>query len=93
LLDLELVREVCLDFTEEVLVKRALQGDSDSYSSLDAKISEITETRNALASQMADELNDAEFHGHHISDTRAGALIFPANALAEYVNSLAEGDE
>jgi len=42
---------------------------------------------------MADELNDAEFHGHHISDTRAGALIFPANALAEYVNSLAEGDE
>ena len=28
-----------------------------------------------------------------ITDARAGALIFSANALAEYVNSLAEGDE
>ena len=53
----------------------------------------MTEKRNALAEQMSDELNAAEFHGHHISNTRAAALISAANALAEYVNSLAEEDE
>ena len=72
---------------------RALKGDAETYSSLDAKIAQITETRNALAEQMSDELNAAEFHGHHISNTRAAALISAANALAEYVNSLAEEDE
>lgn len=33
------------------------------------------------------------FQGHHISDSRADALISAANALAEYVYSLAGGDE
>jgi len=53
----------------------------------------VTEKRNALAEQMSDELSAAEFHGHHISNTHAAALISAANALAEYVNSLAEEDE
>lgn len=72
---------------------KALKGDADTYSSLDAKISQITDLRNSLAGQMADELNDAEFHGHRISGNRAQALISAANALAEYVNSLGEEDE
>ena len=72
---------------------RALKGDAETYSSLDAKIAQITETRNALAEQMSDERNAAEFHGHHISNTCAAALISAANALAEYVNSLVEEDE
>jgi hypothetical protein len=72
---------------------RALKGDAETYSSLDAKIAQITETRNALAEQMSDELNAAEFRGHTISNIRAAALISAANALAEYVNSLAEQDE
>lgn len=72
---------------------RALEGDAATYTSLDSKISQITRTRNALASEMAEELNDAEFQGHHISDSRASRLISAANALAEYVYSLAAGDE
>jgi hypothetical protein len=72
---------------------RALKGDSDTYNNLESKISQVTLVRNSLAGQMAGELNAAEFHGHRISDARAEGLISAANALAEYVNSLAEGDE
>jgi hypothetical protein len=37
----------------------------------------------------ADELNAAEFHGHHISEHRERILVFEANLLADYVNWLA----
>jgi hypothetical protein len=51
------------------------------YRQLEGLIDEWTERRDALASQMKEMLEDAEFKGDPIDDDRAERLIFQANVL------------
>ena len=50
----------------------------------------ITDSRDQLAGQMAEELDAAEFHGHEISAGRAHELTSAAVNLAAYVEALDE---
>jgi hypothetical protein len=50
----------------------------------------ITEVRNALAEAMFDRLSAAELGGKHVSQGEEHTLVRQAEALVDYVNSLAE---
>jgi hypothetical protein len=51
----------------------------------------ITAERDALAARMFDRLSAAEFGGKHVSNGEALTMVRQANALVDYVNSLAAG--
>ena len=66
----------------------ALVGDDQTYATLENQITSITAQRNAIASQMLQLLNDAEFNGKRINESSAERLIDQANRLLEQVRSL-----
>lgn len=63
--------------------------DDSKYVQLENQISQITSARDALATQMANVLDGAEFHGKSIDPFEADILTFQANLLTGYVNFLA----
>jgi hypothetical protein len=71
---------------------KALAGDDETYSALEAKLVSITATRDALAGQMLNLLEGAEFGGAPIAAGTANNLIQQANDLLETVSNLAHGD-
>jgi hypothetical protein len=69
----------------------ALAGDDATYNSLENQLQLITAERDALAARMFDRLSAAEFGGKHVSNGEALTMVRQANALVDYVNSLAAG--
>ena len=69
--------------------RRALAGDDERYSDLEAKIAGITSIRDLLAGEMLERLEDAEFNGKKISEWEEQKLVHEADELLEYVKDLA----
>lgn len=63
--------------------------DDSTYAGLEDQISQITAARDALATQMANALDGAEFHGKSIDPFEADILAFEADVLTDYVRFLA----
>lgn len=61
-----------------------------TYASIEGQIDNLTNQRNALASQIVSLLNGAEFNGHTFSDSQAQALISQAQALMAQAHTLAQ---
>jgi hypothetical protein len=72
---------------------KALAGDDETYSGLETKLAAITTARDALAGQMLNLLDGAEFGGAPISPTEAQTLVNQANELRETVADLANDGE
>lgn len=70
----------------------ALAGDDQTYATLENQITSITAQRNAIAGQMLQLLNDAEFNGKRINEGASERLIDQANQLLEQVRSLSGGN-
>jgi len=58
-----------------------LAGDDATFAAVDAEIATLTSVRNAIAGQMIDMLEAAEFNNTPINNQAAEALIAEANAL------------
>jgi hypothetical protein len=69
----------------------ALAGDNTTYDNLENRLRLITAFRNSLADEMLERLTDAEFRGQRIHGEEARGLVEQANALVDYVNWLAAG--
>jgi hypothetical protein len=69
----------------------ALAGDDATYNKLEGQLQLITAVRDELAASMFDRLSAAEFGGKHVSHGEALTMVSQANALIDYVNSLAAG--
>jgi hypothetical protein len=67
----------------------ALAGDDATYNELENQLQLITAERDALAAKMLDRLSAAEFGGKHVSHGKEQTMVRQANALVDYVNSLA----
>ncbi len=62
-----------------------LSGNATSYGLIETQIAELTTKRNAIAGQMIDMLEAAEFGGQHIDELQAEHLIHQAQELLESV--------
>jgi hypothetical protein len=67
---------------------KALTGSDSTYSDLENKIAGITSTRDLLAGEMLERLEDAEFNNTKLSATDAKTLVNEANQLLNYVSEL-----
>jgi hypothetical protein len=74
-----------------VISTRAITGDSETYDRLSNKLADITVRRDALAAQISEVLEAAEFRGGNIDLGQAQNLIANARALLAEVRSLAAG--
>jgi hypothetical protein len=66
----------------------ALAGDDQTYAALEDQIAAITAERNAIAGQIRQLLEDAEFNGMQIKDGDAATLISQAERLLAQVRDL-----
>jgi hypothetical protein len=66
----------------------ALAGDDQTYATLENQISAITAERNAIAGQIRQLLEDAEFNGSQIKNGDAATLISQAERLLAQVRDL-----
>jgi hypothetical protein len=67
---------------------KALTGSDSTYSDLESKIAGITSTRDLLAGEMLERLEDAEFNNTKVSATDVKTLVNEANQLLNYVSEL-----
>lgn len=67
----------------------ALAGDDQTYAALETQISDITVRRNAIASQMRQVLNDAEFSGKRPDEHTLKTLIDQGRQLLREVDAVA----
>jgi hypothetical protein len=65
---------------------QALQGDDATYAALESQIVNLTNQRNAIASQMIAMLENAAFSGQKIDEGAAKSLIAQAQALLNGFN-------
>jgi hypothetical protein len=65
---------------------RALKGDDATYVALEQRIGDLTQRRNAIASQMIAMIESAEFDGKPVDVQRAEQLIDQAEDLLAAVN-------
>lgn len=70
----------------------ALAGNDATYNRLENQLQSVTAYRDALAAKMLERLTAAEFQGKRIADEEAKELVFEANILLYFVNSLAGGE-
>ena len=68
----------------------ALEGDNNTYTNLENKLSGITSTRDMLAGQMLSLLENAEFSNQPLPQNQAQTLIDEAYQLLDYVQNLAQ---
>jgi hypothetical protein len=71
---------------------KALESNSpndSTYTTLETNLAHITDQRNALADQISDMLEDAEFYNHPINEQLAQHLIEQAENLLDQVNAMA----
>jgi hypothetical protein len=71
---------------------RSVTGTDKTYARYLKRISEITEERNELASQIKTVLNNAEFQGQPVGEGNEDGLGHRAKALIDEVTDLAEHD-
>jgi hypothetical protein len=64
----------------------ALNGDDATYGKLEAKLAQLTDTRNAIAQKMIDILEGAAFDGKAVNKLQAELLIVQAQALVDSVH-------
>jgi hypothetical protein len=69
---------------------KALAGSDSTYANLENKLAGITSTRDLLASQMLERLEDAEFNGVKVSASDTQTLVNQSNQLLNYVNELGD---
>jgi hypothetical protein len=67
----------------------ALAGDDQTYTTVERQITALTAERDAIASQIRQVLDDAEFGGKRIDEHRARSLMSQAEHLLTEVRSLA----
>jgi hypothetical protein len=67
----------------------ALSGDDQTYASVEAKLSDLTARRDALASTMIARLEAAEFGGQHLNEGEVQQLIEQAEELLDELPTLA----
>jgi hypothetical protein len=65
--------------------------DDSQYTSIEAQIAQITQSRNALDAQIETAIEGATFHGQTLNVTQANTLIAKANALIAQGNALGGG--
>ncbi|MGE5374689.1 MAG: hypothetical protein ACM3XO_06485, partial [Bacteroidota bacterium] len=63
-------------------------GDA-TYTTMEGKIKDLTDQRNALAAQIINLLNGAEFNGQSFSDAQAQSLMTQAQSLLDQAHTLA----
>lgn len=68
-------------------LKSNTAGDA-TYTQIEGQLASLTSQRDALASQMSKQLNDAEFSGHAIDEQQAKDLISQGQALLAQANEL-----
>lgn len=71
---------------------RALAGDDDTYTKLENKLSALTQQRDALAAQIIQILEDAEFNGKSVDFKATVKLVTEAAQLLDEVKKLQHGD-
>ncbi len=64
---------------------RALKGDDATYAALEARLTDITNRRNAIAEEMIEILEGAAFHHQEVNPGQARRLIERANELIDSV--------
>jgi hypothetical protein len=69
-------------------LKSNTSGDS-TYITLENKLARITDQRNALADQISDVLENAEFNNQPINEQQAKQLIQQADDLLDQVEAMA----
>ena len=62
---------------------KGLAGDDDTFATVDARLTDLTARRNAIAGKMIAMLEAAEFHNTPINEEAAEALIEAAHDLIE----------
>jgi hypothetical protein len=77
-----------LGLTSLSVSTRALAGDDDTYNSLEGKLATLTQDRDALASQMIQLLEGAEFNGKTIDLKTTISLVAQAGQLLAEVQQL-----
>jgi hypothetical protein len=65
-------------------------GDDSTYTNLENQLIALTNDRNALARQMIDLLEGAEFDGHPIDQQTAQSLVAQGQSLIAQANALAQ---
>lgn len=71
---------------------RALAGDDQTYTKLEGQLSALTTERDALAAQIIQKLEDAEFNGKPIDAKSTLSLVTQAARLLNEVQELQDGD-
>jgi len=71
---------------------RALAGDDSTYTNLENQLSALTGQRDALAAQIIQKLEDAEFNGKSIDSKSTLDLVTQAAGLLNQVEQLQGGD-
>jgi len=71
---------------------QALAGDDATYSALEARIVDLTNKRNSIASQMIAILENAFFNGQRVDEGTAHKLIKQAEELLESIDEAGGGD-
>ncbi len=71
---------------------RALAGDDSTYTNLENQLSALTGLRDALAAQIIQKLEDAEFNGKSIDSKSTLDLVTQAAGLLNQVEQLQGGD-
>jgi hypothetical protein len=71
---------------------RALAGDDSTYTNLENQLSALTGQRDALAAQIIQKLEDAEFNGKSIDSKSTLNLVTQAAGLLNEVEQLQDGD-
>ena len=77
-----------LGLTSLSVSTRALAGDDDTYNNLEGKLATLTQDRDALASQMIQLLEGAEFNGKTIDLKTTISLVAQAGQLLAEVQQL-----
>jgi hypothetical protein len=77
-----------LGMTTLAISTKALAGDDATYQALEAQLTAITATRNALAAEMIARLEAAEFGGQSLERADAQRLITQAEQLLDQVHQL-----
>jgi hypothetical protein len=65
----------------------ALAGDDLNYSLIENRLSKVTSQRDALARQIIQRLEGAEFKGHAVDSAAAAKLVFQAEELLNQVKT------
>jgi hypothetical protein len=67
---------------------KALAGDDQTYSNLEGQLSSLTQQRDALAAQIIQVLEGAEFNGQSVNSKTTNSLVNQAQQLLQQMQQL-----